>query len=118
MSVDALLEKIKNRRPVSFAETIAAIDSHYRYRPCRFSNGLGAEKWVNDAGSNEGACRIFAFAKIHGLDEQETLALFGAYYHVDVLGNPDGSDHKNIRNFMKFGWVGVEFEGDALTPLA
>jgi len=117
MSVDALLEKIKNRRPVSFAETMAAIDNHYRYQPCAFSNGLGEEKLVNDVGCNEGSCRIFAFAKIHGLDRQETLALFGDYYHLDVLGNPDGADHKNIRAFMKFGWAGIKFEGEALNTL-
>jgi len=33
-----------------------------------------------------------------------------------VLGNPQGTDHQNIRNFMKIGWIGIAFEGDALKP--
>ncbi len=118
MSVNELLEKIKNLRPVSFAETMATIDSYYHYQPCKFSNGLGEEKLENDAGRNEGSCRIFAFAKMHGLDQQQTLALFGDYYRLEVLGNPDGTDHQNIRHFMKFGWAGIEFKGEALIPLA
>ena len=41
--------------------------------------------------------------------------LWGQYYR-DVLKNPDGDDHQNIRNFMKYGWEGVPFEnGIALT---
>lgn len=118
MSVQELLEKISNRQPVSFDQTMAVINQHYQYRPCQFSNGLGEEKLINAAGTNEGSCRIFAFAAIHNLDEPETLALFGDYYRVDVLANPDGTGHQNIRHFMKFGWAGIEFEGDALIPLA
>jgi len=42
------------------------------------------------------------------------LALFGDYYRSDVLKNPEGSDHQNIRNFMHKGWAGVTFKGEAL----
>jgi hypothetical protein len=35
-----------------------------------------------------------------------------------VLKNPDGTDHQNIRNFMKHGWDGVRFEGEPLKPRA
>jgi len=31
------------------------------------------------------------------------------------LKNPTGNDHQNIRNFIKSGWNGISFEGDALT---
>ena len=32
----------------------------------------------------------------------------------DVLENPQGTNHQNIRNFMKTGWDGIQFEGNAL----
>lgn len=116
MSVNEFLEKIKNKQPVGFSETMSVINENYVYQPCQFHNGLADERLVNEAGTNEGSCRIFAFAQIHQLDQQETLDLFGDYYRQDVLGNPNGKDHQNIRNFMKFGWAGLEFEGQALTP--
>lgn len=31
-----------------------------------------------------------------------------------VLKNPDGEDHQNIRNFMKLGWDGIVFSGEAM----
>ena len=40
---------------------------------------------------------------------------FGSYYRDDVLGDPSGEDHANIRNFMKYGWDGVLFDSNALT---
>lgn len=46
--------------------------------------------------------------------KEETLALFGDFYRNDVLKNPGGNDHQNIRNFMEFGWDGILFEGEAL----
>jgi hypothetical protein len=63
---------------------------------------------------NEGSCKIFAFALIHQLSEAQTLTLFGDYYH-DVLNNPEGSGHQNIRNFIRDGWRGICFNGVALT---
>ena len=69
---------------------------------------------LNTAGKNEGSCKIFAFALLHQLDKQQTLNLFGDYYRVDVLGNPDGDSHQNIRSFMRYGWQGIRFMGTAL----
>jgi hypothetical protein len=43
------------------------------------------------------------------------LACFGAYYRNDVLGNPEGSDHGNIRNFMESGWAGVKLPEGVLS---
>ena len=41
--------------------------------------------------------------------------LWGQYYR-DVLATPTKDDHQNIRNFMKYGWDGVDFaNGIALT---
>jgi len=117
MTVDDLIDRLASGTRVEFEETIATIEQNYRYQPVTFTNGFGAEKIINAAGTNEGSCKIFAFACLHELTQDSTLALFGNFYWVDVLGNPGGSNHKNIRNFMKFGWDHIEMEGQALTPL-
>lgn len=117
MTVDQLLKKIREEsEKVSFEEIVATINVHYSYTPTRFSNGLGDSHVVNEAGQNEGSCRIFAFAKMHGLNQKETLGCFGRFYREDVLGNPSGVDHMNIRNFMRDGWDGLRFDGEVLAP--
>lgn len=47
---------------------------------------------------------------------EQQQQLWGQYYR-DVLATPDKDDHQNIRNFMKYGWDGVDFSqnGIALT---
>ena len=117
MSLASFLEKINNNVPVSFDETIAVIIENYQYQATEFSNGLNQDTLVNKAGTNEGSCKIFAFAQIHQLDEQQTLNLFGDYYRLDVLNDPQGTGHQNIRNFMKYGWEGICFNSAALTAL-
>lgn len=111
LSTQALIAAL-NAGSVEFSQTIATIDNEYDFTPTRFMNG----ETVNDAGNNNGSCKIFAFAKLHGLSEQATLNAFGDYYRVDVLQHPAKDDHQNIRNFMRFGWAGVRFEGEALQP--
>lgn len=111
-----LLDQIKNHpEQVEFADVIAAIDAHYDYRPTAFSNGHGAAAVVNAAGTNQGSCRIFAFGHLQGLSEAETLACFGRHYREDVLGNPNGTEHANIRTFMRHGWAGIRFDRQPLT---
>lgn len=112
--LNAFLEQVKAGHPVEFQDTIAVITENYHYTPTRFTNGLGEGAVINEPGSNEGSCKIFSFARLHGLSEAHTLALFGGYYRDDVLGNPGGLDHGNIRHFMKYGWAGIHFEGEAL----
>jgi hypothetical protein len=97
---------------ISFEDTMAVIDALYEFTPTTFQNG----NVLNEAGKNNGSCKLFAFARLHGLSEQQTLHCFGAYYRNDVLQHPDGTDHQNIRNFMQSGWAGIEFGGEALTP--
>ncbi len=97
---------------LEFAEVIELIHSLYLYAPAKFRNG----NVENEAGSNEGSCKIFAFAKLQGLTQLQTLHCFGEYYRIDVLEHPDASDHGNIRQFMEHSWAGVEFESEALTP--
>jgi hypothetical protein len=91
---------------------MALIDSLYEFTPTAFTNGALA----NDAGQNNGSCKLFSFALLHGLSPQQTLNCFGAYYRDDVLKKPGGTDHQNIRNFMNSGWAGIQFNGSALTP--
>lgn len=113
MKLNDFLLRVKDGQAVDFQETMSVIGEHYRYRPTEFSNGL-VEPLVNEAGRNEGSCKIFAFARLHDLSPAQTLALFGDYYRQDVLGNPDGNDHQNIRHFMRDGWEGIVFSGEAL----
>lgn len=106
-----LLDKIKNTpEEVSFQEVIAYIDENYTFTPTKFTNG----EVVNEENQNNGSCKIFSFAKKQGLSVEQTLHLFGDYYRVDVLQHPENEDHQNIRNFIKFGWEGISFEGEAL----
>ncbi len=114
MTLNAFLETIKNNKPILFKQTMAIIDDEYHYHPSEFSNGLGDDKAINPAGTNEGSCKIFSFAKIHHLNQQQTLKLFGEYYQ-DVLTRPEDSDHTNIRNFIKYGWDGIFFQAEVLT---
>jgi hypothetical protein len=95
---------------ISFQQTIALIDALYDFTPTAFTNG----EVSNAAGENNGSCKILAFAALHQLSEPQTLALFGDYYRLDVLPDIKGNNHANIRNFMRTGWDGVSFSGEAL----
>ncbi|AFU98852.1 HopJ type III effector protein [Simiduia agarivorans] len=94
----------------TFQATQAFIDTAFHYRPTRFSNG----PLVNEAGKNEGSCKIFAMALLLGLSESECLQCFGDYYRIDVLDNPQAKDHANIRQFIKTGYAGLQFDEPAL----
>jgi len=110
-SLESLLQQLKtSSENIEFDQVMSVITDHYDYTPSAFSNG----STFNDAGQNEGSCKIFAFARINGLSEQQTLSCFGKYYREDVLGNPDGDDHANIRQFIENGWSGINFETSAL----
>lgn len=112
MEVTALLEMIKNApKSIQFNDVIATIDAHYTFTPTQFMNGAT----TNLANQNNGSCKIFAFAQLHQLSSSETLALFGDFYRQDVLLHPTNDDHQNIRNFMEFGWDGIEFSSAALS---
>jgi hypothetical protein len=97
-----------------FSEVIELINAQYHFMPVSFTNGLGDGAVVNETGTNEGSCRIFAFAKLHELTEEQTLHCFGDYYRKDVLENPDITDHAIIRTFIRDGWAGIVFDTPAL----
>ena len=113
MSLAVFLQQVKAGEPVGFQDTMAIIAEHYDYQPTAFSNGV-TDPLVSEAGRNEGSCKIFAFAQIHQLSVAETLSLFGDYYRLDVLQHPEADDHQNIRHFMRDGWAGIQFAGQAL----
>jgi len=116
MKTKELIEQLNNAADsVSFSQTMKTIESDYNYTPARFTNGKGETIAVNDAGTNEGSCKIFAFAQLNELDKELTLQCFGDYYRIDVLLNPEGNDHANIRNFMIHGWDGIQFDSVALS---
>lgn len=101
-----LIEKLqKQPETVEFENVMQVISDNFNYTPSQFSNG----DVVNEAGTNEGSCKIFAFAKLIDLTPEQTLNCFGRFYRKDVLENPEGTDHGNIRNFIKYGWSKVEF---------
>ena len=112
MNLETFLEKLNNEpNQIAFTETMATIEENYTFTPTAFTNG----ETKNEANTNNGSCKIFAFGLLNNLNEKQTLACFGDYYRKDVLENPTGDDHQNIRNFMTSGWAGINFEGNALS---
>ncbi|REG99176.1 HopJ type III effector protein [Flavobacterium aquicola] len=111
MNITSFLEKLKQTpNAITFPETIAVIEENYNFTPTAFQNG----DTRNEAGTNSGSCKLFSFAMLQKLSVEETLACFGAYYFEETLGDPNGTNHQNIRNFMKTGWDGIQFKGEAL----
>jgi hypothetical protein len=104
---------------IKFADTMKIVDDHCDYMKKGFSVG----ETVSEPGENEGSSKVFSLARLLHLDRKDpgpqfmlsdeadieaTLVLFGEIYR-DVLANPDGDDHPNIRSAMKTGWSGVRF---------
>ncbi|MEC6798152.1 HopJ type III effector protein [Photobacterium sp. S4TG1] len=109
--MDTLIRKIKHTpNNVDFKEIIAMINHNYHYQPTQFINGQTNDAVINLAGTNEGSCKIFAFAHLHQLTKSETLACFGAFYRDEVVKYPQNHDHQNIRQFMISGPDGIHFE--------
>lgn len=112
MKLEDFLNKL-NTQPteVTFTDTMAVIEANYTFTPTAFKNaGL-----KNAADQNNGSCKIFAFGLLNRLNETQILHCFGDYYRKDVVENPDGDDHQNIRNFLNKGLQGITFEGNALS---
>lgn len=109
MTPEAFAARIGQDDNLDFEDTQAVISEYFDYVPCAFNNG----EVFNEAGQNEGSCKIFGFGQLMQLNKDQTLACFGRFYR-DVLSTPDGNDHANIRNFMVSGWDGIKFEGQPL----
>ncbi|MGL6259407.1 HopJ type III effector protein [Vibrio sp. WXL103] len=111
MPLTQFIERLNNEpAEIQFSETMAVIDALYDFTPTDFTNGAVE----NLAGTNNGSCKILAFGQLQGLSKEQTLSCFGDYYRIDVLGNPSGDDHANIRNFILHGWDKVSFKGQPL----
>lgn len=119
MNVNDFIKKLSTTpSAIEFNDAMTAISENYHYTPSRFCNGqINSTAITNEAGVNEGSCKLFAFAKLNNFTVNQTLACFGAYYRDDVLGKPEGSDHLNIRSFMLNGWDGVTFDAMPLQKI-
>ncbi|AUT71238.1 HopJ type III effector protein [Paraburkholderia hospita] len=107
MKLDILLKNLTdNPTSVTLDDALAAIPGSYKSTPVAFENG-GVRY---QAGQNVRSCQLLAFAMLHNLTKEQTLNCYGIYYREDVLRNPTGTDHEPIRNFMKHGWDGVQFD--------
>ena len=111
---DYLKNLTENPKSIQFTDTIAVIEANYTFTAYNFNNhGL-----LSSASENNGSCKIFAFAKLNDLSKQNTLDCFGKFYREDVLQNPKGNDHMNIRTFMlapePTPFLGITFEGEPL----
>ncbi|MBR7889216.1 HopJ type III effector protein [Marinomonas sp. A79] len=112
LTTQTLVEKVKTTpEQVMFKEVIDVIEREYDFTPTSFTNG----EQSNGLNENNGSCKIFSLASLLKLNKIETLNLFGDFYRVDVLDNPTGEDHQNIRQFMIHGWSGIAFPTPALT---
>lgn len=94
-----------------FSDTLALIDRYFDYQPAAFSNG----PLQNGPGENAGSCRVFALGQYCNLSEADTLSLFAEHYQ-QVLDEPAGNSHGNIRQFISTGWSGIRFESPSLRP--
>lgn len=108
-AVSALLAGIEKRQ-LNFSQVLAFIEQHYHYTPQKFVNGYVHSQ----AGDNEGSAKVFGFAKLHELNQLDTLKLFAEHYR-SVLATPQGTDHANIRNFQQFGWQAFLMEHNPLS---
>lgn len=116
-TLSSLINKIKSAPlNIEFNDVINVISEHYHYSPVLFTNGVKIDCVVNQAQENEGSCKIFSFAQLNQLSEIQTLNCFGQYYREEVLNDPGGTNHANIRAFMKHGWDYIKFDDIALTP--
>lgn len=106
MKLENFLKKLKDSpETVMLEDTLSTIDALYEFTPVAFSNG----DMHNAAGEAERSCRMYAFAQLHGLSEQQTLLCFGEHYR-EVLADPDGVAHRTIRIFMRSGFAGLRYE--------
>lgn len=112
MTLEELIKALDADIPdFAFNDVMAAIDAAFASTPCAFDNG----EQKNAADENQGSCKVFAFARQAGLDKDKTLKLFAEHYR-NVIDDPEGSAHGNIRAFMRSGWDGVVLHGNPLSP--
>jgi hypothetical protein len=60
----------------------------------------------NGVGENSDPVRYFL--ELQKLSKERHCTA-GTYYREEVLVDPKGTNHQNIRNFIKSGWDGIAF---------
>lgn len=111
MTIEDFKTKLKNTpETIQFSDTMNVVETNYNFTPTAFKNG----ELFNSSDQNLGSCKLLAFAKTQEFTKEETLACFGQFYFDAVINDPNGEGHQNIRNFMKTGFEGLLFEGNAL----
>ena len=69
-SLSTLLDTLNSApESITFDAVQAVIAEHYHYTPASFINGEGDDSVRNEAGTNEGSCKVFAFAKLQTLSD-------------------------------------------------
>jgi len=112
MALDDFKNKLRSTpEKINFSDTITIIEENYNFTTSAFKNG----DLQNSSTQNLGSCKVFSFALKQQFTKEETLACFAQFYFIDVLENPNGTDHQNIRNFMNTGFDGLVFENETLT---
>ncbi|WP_313376073.1 HopJ type III effector protein [Chishuiella sp.] len=101
--------EILNKSDLQFSEVLQYIEDNYNYTASAFTNG----NQENAQDQNQGSAKVFAFAQLNNLSQEDTLKLFAEHYKA-VLETPEGTDHNNIRQFIQNGWNGVKFENTVL----
>jgi len=110
MNLNELLTAIEvEPEYLQFDDVIETIDNEYTYTPSKFTIGQGDDTVINEAETNEGSCKILAFAILNNLTKEQTLNCFGKFYRKDVLQEPEGEDHANIRALLKYSLDDVFF---------
>ena len=111
MTLNQFKNKLKeNPTSITFSETMQVIDENYNFTPTTFTNG----EITNNVGENNGSCKLFAFGVLQSLTKEETLFCFAEHYK-NVLEDVNGTNHQNIRNFIKTGFEGLSFKNEALS---
>ena len=108
--ISALLHQLELGE-LSFTDVLAFIDHNYSFHPVAFRNGQA----YNEPNQNNGSAKVLAFGKLHHLSVLDTLKLF-AEHHRQVAATPAAEDHQNIRQFIRYGWSGVQFDHSPLVP--
>lgn len=104
----SILEQLENGT-ANFKAVLDYIENLYTYTPSAFTNGTQH----NAAEQNQGSAKVFYFAKLNHLSQEDTLKLFAEHYQA-VLNTPESNDHQNIRQFMLHGWRGISFDNEVL----
>jgi len=113
MTQEAYLKELRSGVKMQFKDLMALVDDNFNHTPASFTNGT----LDNSEDENQGSAKLFGFAAIHQLTPLETLHCFGEHYQ-DVLNDPQGTAHQNIRNFIIYGWEGVKFNSPVLIPFS